>query len=126
LLFDVNYSWQRAVDVTDASAKNYRHQIPYTPEHSGGLSFTLENPIVDISYMFTAVGERYILPQNNARNRMSGYVEYSFSLNRDFEIKGATLHLQGKFMNVGNEEYEVIRYYPMPGFSWRLSARICF
>ena len=126
LMFDANYSWQRAVDVTDSSAKNYRHQIPYTPEHSGGLSLTLENPIVDISYMLTAVGERFMLPQNNVRNRMPGYVEHSFSLNRNFAIKGATLHLQGKLLNVGNEGYEVIRYYPMPGFSWRLSARISF
>ena len=37
---DVAYSWQYAIDVTDSSAKNYRHQLPYTPEHSGNFSFT--------------------------------------------------------------------------------------
>lgn len=123
---DVAYSWQHAVDVTDSSAKNYRHQLPYTPEHSGNLSFTFKNPIVDVTYMLSAVGERYMLPQNTQRNLMDGYVEHSFVLNKEFPFGGNLLHVQAKFTNVGNEQYEVIRYYPMPGFSWHLSARIDF
>lgn len=123
---NVAYSWQHAIDVTDKSAKNYRHQLPYTPEYSGNFSLVFENPIVDVTYMFTAVGERYMLPQNTARNRMSGYVEHSFVLNKDFGFGDTKLHLQGKLMNIGNEQYEVIRYYPMPGFSWSLSASLLF
>ena len=123
---DVAYSWQYAIDVTDSSAKNYRHQLPYTPEHSGNFSFTFENPIVDVTYMLSAVGERYMLPQNTERNLMGGYLEHSFVLNREFCLKNAKLHLQGKLMNVGNEQYEVIRYYPMPGFSWQVSAGVKF
>ena len=123
---DVAYSWMNAVDVTDKSAKNYRHQLPYTPEHTGSFSLTFENPIVDVTYMLTAVGERYMLPQNTQRNRMDGYVEHTFVLNKDLRFRNAVLHLQGKLMNVGNEQYEVIRYYPMPGFSWNLSASLTF
>lgn len=123
---DIAYSWLYAVDVTDKSAKNYRHQLPYTPEYSGNFSLVFENPIVDVTYMFTAVGERYMLPQNTARNRMSGYVEHSFVLNKDFGFGDTKLHLQGKLTNIGNEQYEVIRYYPMPGFSWSLSASLLF
>lgn len=123
---DVAYSWQYAVDVTDSSAKNYRHQLPYTPEHSGNFSFTFENPIVDVTYMLSAVGERYMLPQNTERNLMNGYVEHSFVLNRELPFGGNVLHLQAKLMNVGNEQYEVIRYYPMPGFSWQVSAGVKF
>lgn len=120
----MNYSWQHAVDVTDKAAKNYRHQLPYTPEHSGNLSLVCENPFVNISYVLSLVGERYMLPQNSSRNRMSGYAEHSFSLNREFLLGGSKLRLQGELLNVGNEKYEVIRYYPMPGFSWRLSATL--
>ena len=76
--------------------------------------------------MLTAVGERYMLPQNTQRNRMDGYLEHTFVLNKDLRFRNAVLHLQGKLMNVGNEQYEVIRYYPMPGFSWNLSASLTF
>ena len=84
LLFDAGYSFQHAVDVTDASAKNYRHQMPYTPRHSGKFTLSLMNPYVNVSYIFTAVGDRYMLPQNTLRNRIDGYTEHSFSLNKDF------------------------------------------
>ncbi len=123
---NVAYSWQHAIDVTDSSAKNYRHQLPYTPAHTGNFSLTFENPVVDVTYMLAAVGERYMLPQNTERNLMSGYLEHSFVLNREFRLKNARLYLQSKLMNVGNEQYEVIRYYPMPGFSWLISAGVKF
>ena len=126
LMFDANYSFQYAVDVTDASAKNYRHQLPYTPQHSGSLTMSFENPIVNISYLLSAVGERYMLPQNTANNRMPGYLEHSFSLNRSFSFNRMGLRLQAELLNITGEQYEVIKNYPMPGFQWRLSARVTF
>ncbi len=126
LVADASYSFIRAVDVTDESAKNYCHQLPYTPQHTGGFTLSLENPIVNVSYLLSAVGDRYMLPQNTARNRMPGYLEHSFSLNRSFDIRKATLRLQCELLNITNEQYEVIKNYPMPGFSWRLSARVSF
>lgn len=125
-MFDAGYSYQYAVDVTDPSAKNYRHQIPYTPRNSGKFTLSVLNPYVNVSYIFTAVGDRYMLPQNTSRNRIDGYTEHSFSLNRDFVFQACSLRLQGELLNIGNKQYEIIRYYPMPRFSWRLSARLNF
>lgn len=126
LMLGVNYSFQHAVDVTDASAKNYRHQLPYTPRHSGSLTLSVENPIVNVSYLLSAVGERYMLPQNTANNRMPGYLEHNFSLNRSFSFSGVGLRLQAELLNVAGKQYEVIKNYPMPGFQWRLTARVTF
>ncbi|MBQ5888707.1 MAG: TonB-dependent receptor [Bacteroidaceae bacterium] len=125
-MFDAAYSFQYAVDVTDSSAKNYRHQLPYTPRHAGSLTMSLENPIVNISYLLSAVGARYMLPQNTANNRMPGYLEHSFSLNRSFVFGRVGLRLQAEFLNVTGKQYEVIKNYPMPGFQWRLAARVDF
>ena len=125
-MFDAGYSYQYAVDVTDPSAKNFRHQLPYTPRHSGKFTLSFLNPYVNVSYIFTAVGDRYMLPQNTLYNRIDSYTEHSFSLNRDFVFNSCSLRLQGELLNVGNEQYEVIRYYPMPRFSWRLSANFSF
>lgn len=126
LMLDANYSFQYAVDVTDSSAKNYRHQLPYTPRHSGSFTMSLENPIVNISYLLSAVGERYMLPQNTTNNRMPGYLEHSFSLNRSFLFGGVGLRLQAELLNITGVQYEVIKNYPMPGFQWRLTARVNF
>ncbi len=126
LMLDASYSFQYAVDVTDVSAKNYRHQLPYTPQHSGSFTMSVENPIVNVSYLFSVVGERYMLPQNTANNRMPGYLEHSFSLNRSFLFGGVGLRLQAELLNVTGKQYEVIKNYPMPGFQWRLSARVNF
>ena len=121
LFLSGNYSYQQAIDVTDPQAKNYRNQIPYTPRHSGSGSLSMENPIVNVSYFFTAVGPRYVLPQNIESNRMQGYAEHNISVNRTFKFKRFSLRLQGEILNLLNTQYDVIQYYPMPGRSWRVS-----
>lgn len=126
LMLDASYSFQYAVDVTDSSAKNYRHQLPYTPRHSGSFTMSVENPILNVSYLLSAVGERYMLPQNTTNNRMPGYLEHSFSLNRSFSFSGVVLRLQAELLNITGVQYEVIKNYPMPGFQWRLTARVNF
>lgn len=120
------YSFQHAVDVSDPEAKNYRHQLPYTPRHSGRFTLSFLNPYVNVSYIFTAVDERFVLPQNIERNRMPAYTEHSLSANREFLFGRCRLLLQGELLNVGNKQYEIIKYYPMPGFQWRLSALFSF
>ncbi|MDR2473298.1 MAG: TonB-dependent receptor [Tannerella sp.] len=116
-----NYTFQSAVDITDSKSKNYRHQIPYTPRHTGNGSIAVETPWINLSWLLTAVGERYILPQNIKANRIDGYVEQNVSLNRTFAVFGSSLRLQGEILNIADTQYDVIQFYPMPGRSWRFS-----
>ncbi len=119
------YSYQHAIDVTDSSDKNYRHQIPYTPRHSGSASLTLDNPWVNLGYSLVAAGDRYALPQNIDANRIDAYVEHTISANKTFVVKGKwNLRVQGEVVNLTNKMYDVIQYYPMPGRSWRLSLSL--
>ena len=120
LLVQGNYTWQHAIDVTDVSAKNYKDQIPYTPRHAGSASVSLLNKWVNVSYLLTCAGDRYALPQNIEDNRIEGYVEQTISLNREFRFGNCKLRLQGELLNIGNLNYEIIKYYPMPGRSFRL------
>jgi outer membrane cobalamin receptor len=119
-----NYSFQNAIDITDSQAKNYKNQIPYTPQHSGSGSVSLENQIINISYLVTATGERFSLPQNIEANKIGAYTEHNISMNKTLNFKGFTLRLQGEIVNVFNAQYDVIQYYPMPGRSWRVSLEI--
>lgn len=116
------YTWQKAVDEADPTSKSYRHQLPYTPEHSGNLSLTLESPWVNVGYSLVGVGKRYCLPQNIKQNEIDGYVEHTLSLSREFRLGGSRLQVQAEIINLTDQQYDVIKYYPMPGRSWRLSG----
>lgn len=118
------YTFQKAIDVTDKTAKTYRHQIPYTPKHSGTVSLSVLNPWVNLSYVVMPVGDRYALPQNIEDNRIDRYTEQSISLNREFRLWNCKLRLQGEVLNIADKTYDVIQYYPMPGRSWRVSLSV--
>ncbi|MDR1724271.1 MAG: TonB-dependent receptor [Tannerella sp.] len=119
-----NYTYQHAIDLTDINAKNYRHQIPYTPRHTGGAAIAVENPWVNVSYTLTAVGDRYALPQNIKTNRIDGYIEQGISLNKMLKFKRISIRIRSEILNITNEQYDVIQFYPMPGRSWRLGMTI--
>jgi len=119
-----NYTYQSVIDVTDRESKNYRDQIPYTPRHTGNGSIAVETPWANFSWLLTAVGERYALPQNIKANRIDSYVEQNISLNRTFALKGCSVRLQGEVLNIADTQYDVIQYYPMPGRSWRISVTV--
>ena len=121
-----NYSLQYALDVTDPRSKSYRHQIPYTPRHSGSANLTLETKWMNLSYRMTASGKRYVKNQNIASNEIPGYSDHSISINRGFSFGKAhtyMIHLNLECLNLTDNNYEIIHYYPMPGRSFRLTVK---
>ena len=124
VLLNASYSYQHAIDVTDAKKKNYKHQLPYTPRHSGAAAVTLENPWVNVTYGLTAVSDRYSFPQNTAENRIAGYIEQHVSLNKTITVNKCAIRLQAEVINIGDKTYDIIKYYPMPGRSWRLGISL--
>ena len=121
-----NYSWQKAIDMTNPDAKNYKDQLPYTPQHSGNASATIETPWINVGYSLTGVSERYYMAQNIPVNKIDGYVEHTATLWREFPMKGCHLRLQAEVINLTDKQYDVIKYYPMPGRSWRITGVLRF
>lgn len=121
-----NYSLQYALDVTDPASKNYRHQIPYTPRHHGNGSIIFETRWFNISYRITASGKRYDKNQNIPANEIPSYADHNISLNREFlfhRLHGYRVHISLEALNLADCNYEVIRFYPMPGRSYRLTLK---
>ena len=121
-----NYSLQYALDVTDPESKSHMHQISYTPRHCGGGDVTLEMPWVNLTYKVTAVGRRYVLNQNIPANEIAAYADHGLSLNRAFDFgreHGYRVYVGLEALNLLGINYEVIRYYPMPGRSFRLTLK---
>lgn len=115
------YTFQRAIDVTDPEAKNYRDQIPYTPRHAGTVSVSALTPWLNLSYGLSAAGDRYALPQNISDNRIDRYTEHTLSVNREWTLGACRLRAQAEVLNLTDCAYDVIQYYPMPGRSWRFT-----
>lgn len=120
-----SYSLQSALNVTSADAKNYRHQIAYVPRNSGNGSVTLVTPWLNVGYVLTAVGRRWSLDQNLPAYMIDPYMDQSISLNRDFELgtNGRILHVSADVLNIGGKNYEIIKYYPMPGRQFRFTVK---
>ena len=117
-----NYSYLSATDRTDPSELSYGDQIAYTPHHSGSANILIHSPWLDFGYNVLLMGERYTLGYNIPHNRMSAFTDHSITLSREFNINKQQLRVQFDVRNLGNKNYEVVRFYPMPGTNWRLSV----
>lgn len=113
------YTYQRALDVTDPNNGVYRHQIAYTPRISGSARMGIQTPWLDLAYNLIFSGHRYALGQNFSDNRLPGYTDHSLSVSRSFTLKGMELYFNLEALNLAGKNYEVIRYFPMPGRSFR-------
>lgn len=120
------YMWQKAIDLTDKTSKLYKGQLPYTPLHSGNASAQIETPWVNVGYSLVGVSKRYYLEQNLPENEIDGYMEHTLTLSRKFTMKRSSCTLRAECINLTNEQYDVIKYYPMPGRSWRISIDYTF
>ncbi len=123
-----NYSYQKAIDITDPKGKNYKHQIPYTPLHSGNVTVSILNRWANLGYVMSVTGDRYALSQNIRSNLMPGYMEHSVSVGKEFEMQGSgdrnySWGIQVECQNITDEQYDVIQYYPMPGRSLRVTLK---
>ena len=124
-----NYTYQRALDVTDpdpstAEGKTYKHQIAYTPRVSGSGQAVLETPWVDLSYAVLFSGKRYMLGQNIAENRLSGYTDHSVSARREFRWRDVSASVAVEVLNLADKNYEIVKNFPMPGRSFRVTVGI--
>ena len=116
------YNFMRAEDVTDRDSKLWRNQIAYTPRHSGSGNLTWETPWVDVAYNVVFASERYRMPQNSADNRIRPYSDHSLSAFRTFRRGRHALRLQADALNLGGRNYEIVRFYPMPGRNYKFTV----
>ncbi|MCM1021979.1 MAG: TonB-dependent receptor [Muribaculum sp.] len=119
------YTWQKALDLTSKNSKSYKNQLPYTPSNNGNVAITAKTPWITIGYSVVCVGKRYFLAQNLPSNEIKGYSDHSLSIQRELRFKNRMkMNLKLDIINLTNEQYDVIKYYPMPGRNWRLTATL--
>ncbi|MBR1550550.1 MAG: TonB-dependent receptor [Bacteroidales bacterium] len=124
--FQLNYSFQSALDHTRPGSSTYGHQIMYTPRHSGGATLRWENTWVNLGATAMLVGERYFMRQNTPESRMPAYCDLGLSLDRSFDLRLGTLTLRASLQNLLDTQYEVVASYPMMGRNWKVGITYDF
>lgn len=122
----LQYTYQRARDVTDKATSYYGNQIPYTPWHSGSATLMADYKAWDLAYNFVYTGERYCQQENILYNHVEPWYTSDIHL--------AWRHSFGRFLckatlevnNLFDQQYDVIINYPMPGRNFNVTIQCEF
>lgn len=118
------YTFQRAIDVTDPADNYYRDQIPYIPRNSGSAVVNASWRRWNLNYSFIYVGERYNQQENIIYNYTQPWYTSDISVSRDFTFNRVNLRAQLEVNNLLSQDYDVILNYPMPKRNFRITVTV--
>ena len=117
------YSFQQAENRTNEDSPYYGYQIAYIPKHTGSAAIGWENPWVNVSLHGSGISSRWANNQHYEGTEIAGYWEMGLTLYRNFRWKEQCWEARMDLKNMFNKQYEIVRYYPMPGRSWQVSLK---
>ncbi len=120
----VQYTYQRAIDITDPADNYYRDQIPYIPHHSGSAVINATWRKWNLNYSFIYVGERYNQQENIRYNYTQPWYTSDISLSRDIQLGKVSLRALIEVNNLLSQDYDVILNYPMPKRNYRFTITV--
>ncbi|MDE6576931.1 MAG: TonB-dependent receptor [Muribaculaceae bacterium] len=118
------YTFQRAIDITNPADNYYRDQIPYIPRHSGAAVVNAQWKGWGVNYSWIYVGERYNQQENIRYNYTQPWYTSDISLSKDFRLGQVSLRGLVEINNLLSQDYDVILNYPMPKRNFRFSLTI--
>jgi outer membrane receptor protein involved in Fe transport len=99
----------------------YKTQLPYTPKHSGSVNLGFSWKAYTIGYNVLLSSYRYRAGEPNNSNLVKEWatqdlsVRYALPRNKNFKVQ-----ILAELNNIFDQQYEIIRYYPMPGRNFRV------
>ena len=118
------YTYQKAIDITDPADTYYRDQIPYIPWHSGSAILALFYKGWGLNYSFIYTGQRYNQQENIPRNHTQPWYTSDLSLQKTFKIRTRTLKATAEVNNLFGQDYDVVLNYPMPKTNFRFVVSV--
>lgn len=120
----LQYTYQRAIDVTNSRTSYYEHQIPYIPKHSGSVIWSVDYKAISFNYSFIYTGERYSQQENIAYNYLQPWYTSDVSLSYKLKIKKCDIRATLEVNNLFSQDYDVILNYPMPKRNYAVSVNV--
>ena len=118
------YTFQRAIDITNPADNYYRDQIPYIPRHSGAAVVNAQWRGWGLNYSWIYVGERYNQQENIRYNYTQPWYTSDLSLSKDFNLGKVSLRGLIEVNNLLSQDYDVILNYPMPKRNYRVTLTV--
>lgn len=124
----LNYTYQKALDFTDPAdcldaAGTYKSQIAYIPRHSGSLTAGLDRRGATVNFSWIYIGRRWENSSNIPANRVEPWYTSDLSLSYPLSVGTTNLRATFELNNLFNQQYEVIKNYPMPGRNFKIILR---
>jgi vitamin B12 transporter len=119
-----SFTYNRAMDKTEADGTTYNHQIPYTPRTSGSCILYFSTEYLNFSYNMFFSGEYFSNSYNGPEYRMPAYSEHGCSIWQNFDAGKTSIQFKGEVINLFDNRYEIVRNYPMPGVQYRIGITI--
>jgi vitamin B12 transporter len=123
LNLSVNYSYQEALYVDD-KLSDYLNRVPYIPLHTIALNAGISKNRVGVYYNQTISSSRYYENNSGSEYLMPAYGVSDASVVYNTSIDSHHLTLSIGANNLFDKHYDVVRSYPMPGRSYRISLQI--
>ena len=118
------YTFQRAIDITNPADNYYRDQIPYIPRHSGSAVVNAQWRGWGLNYSWIYVGERYNQQENIRYNYTQPWYTSDISVSKDFKLGRVSLRGLLEVNNLLSQDYDVILNYPMPKRNYRVTLTV--
>ena len=123
-----NYAYTATINQSSGSPA-YGKQLPYIPLHSANLNFNLTIAGFQLDWMWNYYSKRFTTTANSedtASDYIYPYIMNNFQLSRLIPMKYNKLTIEGKILNVFNEDYRTVLQRPMPGRNYQLLIRYDF
>lgn len=119
----LTYTYQKAIDLSP-EGYTFRHQILYTPLHSGSFIAALESEHSGVNYSFIYTGERYSQKANIPINYVEPWYTHDVSVWHAFRFNKQLFTVRAEVNNLFNQYYDVILNFPMPGRHYRFNLTV--
>jgi len=119
-----NYTYQEAIDISFPGSATYQQQIPYIPYETFSAMSSIVYQKISLNYNVLFNGFRYVLGENVYENMMPSFWASDISILYNLDVRRHVLRIKGEVSNIFNNQYEVIRSFPMPGRAYHVSLTL--
>ena len=122
----LSYTYQDAKDKSNPSSPIYGKQIPYTPKHSGAVGLMMQYKNFNLGYNALLSSYRYLLGNQILENLVKEWATQDVNFSYNIIKKKNNYRIQVELNNIFNKQYEVIKFYPMSRFNYRIGILATF
>ena len=121
----LNYTFQKThtLDRT-IGVEFYGDPLPYIPEHSGTVVLGVRWKKWQFNYSFIYTGERYAISAATPENYVRPWYTHDISASRAIRLGSTELKAAAEINNIFNQQYEVVKRFPMPGTNFKVIISI--